>query len=325
MHKSQLIFLVAGVGYLGFNLSEIYRRRGFEVIILTRERSISKRPYIIKKLLDLGVKFEIFPSILPNHVKQLIDKYGVPYLIYYLAGTNKGSIGNMRYIHGNLSYKMLKDLVDRGVDGFNYIHVSAYNPGKIVSGYIESKVYGEKLLDKVEVKDDINVYVIRPGLLVGKYPYHPEWLMMYEISRHGFIVETNSKTAFTPIKEIPDIIDFLITRNIDVDKPIDITPYHEDIGVITRYFNEFFGHVETHKLSLHLPKWLWKLMPYQGMLGFIRGFIYKHTPPKSRMLIEHGYRFKSRLRDVLRDAFITLNEMNKTLNPYYQFIRMTFS
>jgi len=293
--KNYTLF-IAGIGYLGYNLAKNYVDDGGNVVILTRYKSIVKRIDIYNRLRDLGVKIVGGREIDPSLALNVIDRYGVPNDIYYLAGVVSGSKYYMRYVHGELSHRIANRIFNRSGFRGRYIHISAYNTGYVLSSYVESKVYGEGLLKRL-AQDGNNVVILRPGLLVGLYPPHPEWIQLYMISKMGITLETGIYTGYTPIAELYHFIKYLEDKDIWLKDPIDFTIYQEDIGFITMVFTERLGIDNPVRLRLRKPDWIWKILPYTGRLGFIRNFLYPGRPPKPYTVFRLGYKPIYRLTD----------------------------
>lgn len=294
MDRKEYVILIGGVGYLGYNLTEQYVKDGVDVLVISRKRSIVKRPFLFQRLRKFGIRFYIEREITPESVENVINRFGEPKLIYYLAGISRGSTDVMKYVHGTLSYRIAYKIFSSGLYSGRYVHVSAYNPGRILSGYIESKVFGEELLRRLKGLG-YPVTILRPGLLVGRYPYHPEWRHMYQIARMGIAIETNIIMGYTPIKEIYEFVKFMEERGIHDENPIDLTLYSYDIGLITRVFARQAGFERPTVIRIHSPRYLWKILPYHGTPGFLRGFIYPHNPPRPIEVYRMGYRARTNL------------------------------
>ena len=308
MDKKEYVILLAGVGYLGYNLAYHHIRDGEKVLIISRKTSIIKRPSLFQRLRRLGVRFYVADELTPETVKNVLDRFGEPKLIYYLAGINRGSTSEMKYVHGTLSYKIALKIYRASLYRGRYIHISAYNPGKVLSGYIESKIFGEELLKRLK-RLGYPITILRPGLLVGRYPYHPEWRQMYLMARMGVTIQTNITTSYTPVKELYEFVKYLEEREIQDEYPINLTLYNYDIGLISRVFTKQFGNERPITIKIHSPKSLWKALPYHGALGFLRGFIYPHDPPKPIEAYRMGYRAKTNLIQELIKCFNDLKSL----------------
>ncbi len=301
------IILLAGVGYLGYNLAYNYIGNGENVLIISRKKSIIRRWTLFQRLRRLGARFYIDDELTPNTVLNAINRFGRPRLIYYLAGINRGSTDEMKYVHGRLSFHIASKIYRENLFRGRYIHISAYNPGIVLSGYIESKIYGEKLLERL-TRNGYSITILRPGLLVGKYPYHPEWIQMYQLAKRGITIETNIVTGYTPIKDIYEFVEYLEEKDINKDIPINLTFFYRDIGIITRVFSKELGFEDPLTIRINSPKRLWKILPYHGSLGFLRGFIYPHKPPRPSEVYRIGYRVKSNL---IKELIDSLNDLRK--------------
>jgi len=307
MDRNGYTLLIAGIGYLGYNLSNLYTQEKEEVVILTRFNSIVKRPKLYTKIRELNVKIFGYEEIETHTLQRVIERLGKPKVVYYLAGVNRGTLKYMRYVHGDLSYRLASKLYRMRFRG-RYIHISAYNPGKVISSYIESKLYGESLLMNL-ISMSYNISILRPGLLVGLNPTHPEWKQLYLLSKNGISIESGITTGYTPITEIYRLVNFLNERDKRTERPIDMTIYSGDLGLITRVFINALHREEKIHIKLKKPSWIWKILPYEGELGFIRGFLYPHNPPKPSYLFKLGYRPQSKLTDELKKTLKSM-EMN---------------
>ncbi|MFN4046524.1 MAG: NAD-dependent epimerase/dehydratase family protein, partial [Acidilobaceae archaeon] len=182
--------VVGGLGYLGVNVVEELHRRGSQVTVVGRRGSEAKRPHITAHIRGMGLPMKLLESLGAEELKTLGgDVY------YYLVGIVSGSLEKFRKAHVELLGETVKAA---GELGARVVYVSAISsigevkgvkPGSVIyeeedhlnpelhknySYHGLTKAEGERLLrESRELRGRWSI--VRPGLLLGPWAYHPEW------------------------------------------------------------------------------------------------------------------------------------------------------
>ncbi len=316
------VAIFGGLGYLGYNLAEYLQGKNVETVILTRDKSIWKRRFIYNKALALGLKIMAYGKLDGDIFRRLSRSLDEGTIVYSI-GVNKGDKSRMMFSN-TLYPNLLLRLIARYFTRAKFMYISSYNVYRYTldrsnryrfrSRYGESKALAEKTLIMNGMRYGIDTYIVRPGILIGRYPFHPEWHTMYWISRLGFILETGIYTSYTPCSAIGSIIEELDRyRSGEI---LNLTFYKGDFGLPTRYFTEFWKK-EGRIFNAHIPEFLEGLLPYEGIYGFIKEFISGPEIPKP--IEDTSYKVQYLLEE-LHKMFRSIHEIYSSKDGIYQLI-----
>ena len=322
------VVLLGGLGYLGYNLAEYFTSKGLEVYILARSGSIRYRVFTARKILDIGGKVLAYRDLYTvpiREIGQILDGG----ILINLIGVNRGNMKRMIWSNAYLPYLFARS-TSKYSKGFNYIYISAYNTyqyndrngygsSRYISRYGESKTIGEKLTIKLGDRGNIDVFIIRPGIVIGRYPFHPEWHFMYQIGKKGIMIETGVYTAYTPYEVIGEI-----STNLDLfkgDMVINAPIYFCDFGTPTIYFYHFFKHRRGGVVKYPTLDVFVDLLPYDGITGFIKEFLSAPKVPKpDERVLSLNY---PSMRDSLYSLFKSIGEIYGDPEGRYQLVRLS--
>lgn len=114
--------------------------------------------------------------------------------------------------------------------------------------YEETKALGERLILSIETKG-CKIVILRPGLLVGRYSYHPEWKILYKLAKKGILIGKGIRVPVTPAVDIPRIGKFLLDKDMDKDW-FHVVPYTLDIGELHRLMIKLVGAGEKIRIPV---------------------------------------------------------------------------
>ncbi len=274
--ETRYILILGGLGYLGANIAKFHRDMGHNVVIVCRKSSIYKRWFIYRDLRKMGVKFFIEEKLQPLHLKRIVGKWGCPHIFYLTMGKLYASKKDMLNAHAILPYLWSKHLIEKRCKTLivfishafqtscyklsvydRYIIVKEEDPhleGCVLwTAYEETKALGERLLMSIpHVK--AKIIILRPGLLIGKWAYHPEWKALYTISKLGIRLGQGLRLPITPAQDIARIAYFLSEKEnyiglLDSNWYF-ATPYTIDLGDLQKIMMEVLASKEKVVISI---------------------------------------------------------------------------
>ncbi len=304
------ILILGGLGFLGANVSEFHREKGDDVLIVCREKSIRKRWFLYKQLKEIGVRFLIRDTINPALILDILRKWGTPLIFYNVIGKLQGKRRDLIYSHVTLPYTWSREIIKKEEETLIiYVsHAFQFNCYKIIEKgktilveeedehlgncitktvYEETKALGERLILSIESKR-CKIVILRPGLLVGRYSYHPEWKILYKLANKGIIVGNGIRMPVTPAIDIPRIGRLLLDKDLNRDW-FHVVPYTVDMGDLHGLMIKLMN---TEK-KIRIPTGnLFKIISKIGLanvLGPISSQLDEKTVYSTRKLRELGY------------------------------------
>ncbi len=190
--------LVGGLGFLGAVLAERLAAGGWEVVVAARRSSVERRPGLARHLEGLGVRVEAPASL----TRRTLENLGAD-VYYHLAGSIRGPRRRMWEAHVGLARSAA---LAAAALGARLVYVSAVTatgrlrgrpPGSRVveeerhmdpslvgpeTPFEETKAEGERA---VASTPKLRWAIVRPGLIVGRWGYHPEWRWTARLARLG--------------------------------------------------------------------------------------------------------------------------------------------
>jgi len=277
------LLVIGGYGYVGRSLVLEALKRDWEVAIASRAGSAYRRPWLRRIYSGLGVE-EVLVENLADGLGDILPLAGWADIIVNAIGVNRGSPRHMYLSNAILPYTLFRALGRHHPEKL-YIHISAYVPQPLSSVYGESKALGERLSRRL-ASEGLEILVPRPGLIIGRLPTHPEWRILYLMSRMGVTIDTGSETGYTPAWEILGSAEAAL-ECIGSGEPYSLVIYRGDPGLITRFFTSYAGRGAIH---IRMPRPPPNLLPRHGLLGFIRSFSAQVQPEPAGELLSCGYR-----------------------------------
>ena len=330
------VVLVGGFGYLGYNIAYIHRLYGDRVYIVSRFRSLHRRYFLLKFFGELNVDYIVSDSILDTNLLDRVVSLGDIDMIYLLTGRLSGEPYDMI-----LSHAYIPSIVSRYIARRirpTFIHISSYYPNpaskpmfeedshckglRLDSWYTLSKAYGEMLMKRVSEDYDATVYIIRPGLVVGRLPYHMEWIGLYYMALKPVDIHINIYTPLTPADEIAEFARYLNANVGERFNYYNLTPYNTYIGVLADIIRKKLGRSGL-RVRLRPPYEVSDVLPAKGQIGFIKSYMVNRGPIYSRRLFESGYRYRVSLYNSVSTAVDSLSRLLK-LHPEV-WIRQVYS
>ncbi|MDM7275812.1 MAG: NAD(P)-dependent oxidoreductase [Thermoprotei archaeon] len=213
--------VVGGLGYLGVNAAEELHGRGFQVIIVGRRGSETRRPRITAHIKSMGLTLKLLEHLRAEELKALGgDVY------HYLVGIISGSLEEFRRAHVKLLGEAVKAA---GELGARVVYVSAISsigevrgvkPGSTIYEEEEhlnpevhkhysyhglTKAEGERLLrNSRELRGKWSI--VRPGLLIGPWAYHPEWAAYLRLASMRIAPKLGRRIALIHVKDVAEIL-----------------------------------------------------------------------------------------------------------------------
>ncbi len=298
------VLVIGGYGYVGRSIVLWALEKGYTVAIYTAERSRRARPWLEQVFNRFGVETIANTSLYEKPPQRFYEAAEDARYIVSTLGVKKGSQIHMYRSNALLPYLLIRSLVRRGVSEPLYIHVEAYPRPAYLSLYSESKALARRLLHRF--MDDANVVVADSGLIIGRLPTHPEWIMMYRMGVSGIILDNGVATGYTPAYEI-----------IPASKALyegfgpgeyNLLLYTGGLAAIPLYFARISG---RKPIWIRLPtnENMWRILPRHGELGFMKTFLYPEPPAKADKLYEIGYRPRYTLTHSLNRIYRDLKMM----------------
>jgi nucleoside-diphosphate-sugar epimerase len=212
--------LVGGVGFLGAALAEKLSRDGWDVVVAARASSLRRRGFIARALGGMGVRVEARPGGLDASTLESLggDVY------YHLAGSISGPKRRMWEAHVGLAGEVAEAA---GRLGARLVYVSAVTATGRIAGagpgsrvveeeahmdprlvrpetpFEETKAEGERL---VASQRRLRWSIVRPGLLVGRWGYHPEWVWVARLSRLG-LAPGLAWAPLSPVRGVAEVLE----------------------------------------------------------------------------------------------------------------------
>jgi len=291
------IVVVGGYGYVGRSIALWSASNGYDTVVYASESSISKRMWL-KKLYDhLGVETISNRGIGKTPPQELLRVLRSSKYVVYTLGAKKGGRIDMYISNSILPYLLVKTLSKYTGTDTLHIHVDAYTSGCGESVYAESKCLSKRLLGKLA--GETPLLILESGLVIGRFPTHPEWMMMYMMARSRVIFDQGIKTGFTPSYElIPAAEHIYILHGPGLYNTV---MYVGSLATIPLYMSRLMGK-NPIVIPLHIPNHVTNLMPRHGELGFIRSFL-DYRPEKSTLLYRSGYRPRYGFRRSVERAY----------------------
>jgi nucleoside-diphosphate-sugar epimerase len=288
MSKSRKLFIVGGLSYLGFNIIEWYSyNASADIYVLARYKSIRRRPKLYNIVRSFpNVKIVSYPSFKNNYIQNSISRYGCPDILYNLVGTIIGDISNLYQSNAILPYKVIETFI-KECEFSLAIHISSFYPSlseasqyiceetphlnKLhpFSHYEASKAFGELLMYKIYVESGGRIIILRPGLVIGAYPYHIEWLIPTMLANLKIGIQDGRPLPLTIAKDIAKVSEFLYSKNPDVHSFINwfyTTPYNISISDLQKIL---FRDGEILRLRI-INQFQRILLPRTGFGEFLR-------------------------------------------------------
>ncbi len=175
---------------MGANLAELV-----DSCVITRRSSIIKRPLLAEAFKDKEVI--VVEEMNENSLRESLRSCK-PDVAVYLVGKLKGTFDELKEAHVELAEKALRASIEARVPSFIYVSSTAsvgIAENCVIEGYVEeedsllegceptgtyseTKAMGERTVFKYNASREINVGIIRPPLVLGKYGYRLEhkWL-----------------------------------------------------------------------------------------------------------------------------------------------------
>jgi len=279
------ILIIGGVGYIGFNILSKYKDSDEMIIILSRRSSVEKRLRLYKFISDMrNVKIIVYDNL--GSVIKVIKKYGCPRLAYNLTGSIFGDRREIYDSHAYTPYRYFKYIIKSCCDSF-LIHISSFYPSQAIysnkipeeyphlsdvnplSYFEESKMAGEYLLRSLYKTYGGRFIILRPGIVIGAYPYHIEWLILDIISRYKIGIYDNRLFPLTPAIDIVNAVEYLFHKYYEVVnffKWYNLTPYNIKIKDLF----SLYGDKSLIRFNLENMRSLYTLIPYDKIFGYIR-------------------------------------------------------
>ena len=178
--------LIGGYGYVGANLAEIT-----DSCVITKRSSIIKRPFLAEVFKDKEV---IVLEVMNEESLREALRSCRPDVAVYLVGRLRGTPRELKEAHVDLAEKAVRASIEARVPSFVYVSSTAsvgIAENCVVEGYVEeedsllegcepvgtyseTKAMGERTVFKYNASREINVGIIRPPLVLGKYGYRLE-------------------------------------------------------------------------------------------------------------------------------------------------------
>lgn len=254
----EYVILHGGLGFLGYNLSLYYAELDDKLVILNRFKSIYKRIGLYNKITGLPNTIVIPYQSLDKTLYRIIEVYGCPRIVYNLAGVISGNINKLIQANAYTPYTLFKGFLSRKCRSLN-IHISSFYPSQAFKRYVVdeedpnlsdvnaytyfeyTKAYGELLLRKLYERYGGKIIILRPGIIVGVYPYHPELYIQVIIGRYGIELYDERLLPYTPAVDIGKLGEFIYQR------------YRGDTNIF-QWFNVTPYNLTLHKFMSHLHK-----------------------------------------------------------------------
>ncbi len=232
------VAIVGGVSYLGANLLYYHAKKGHEVHIITRERSLARRPTIAKWAEMLANEIHVYTSLYSSHVFRDL-MHIKPELSYIVLGKLYGDWASVYTSNTHLPLKIIKYIEYVFPSSINVFISQAFSPYDLDKSVIELDsdivftVYTDKsirwdtrpkplfnkgyFISKHIAERFINTYfrnsyVLRAGLLIGMFPTHIEWRILELASSANIAVPLLNRIPITVSIDVARIAEFILER-----------------------------------------------------------------------------------------------------------------
>lgn len=338
--EDRYILLLGGLGYLGANIAEYHRQQGEKVIIVSRERSVSRRWFIYEELRKQGVKFYVKRQLSPDYADDIINKYGDPSILYLTIGKLRGKEENMKNSNAILPYLWSKRVFERGCETLviyisHAFQLKCYKKIKekketiileedrhlskclFNTSYEKTKALGEKLILSIKHNSG-SIAIFRPGLLIGRWAYHVEWRLIYQISKLGIRVIDGPRLPITPAKDIPKAASFLQTTYLDKGLSDDwflVTPYTTSIETLQTLILNELNREKNIRLTLGLMEKYMKIISSLPQLkNLAQPIAFDNYICLSSKLSKLGFNSWTPLREAVKEYARWLEQYNKKIS-----------
>jgi len=243
-------------------------------------------------------------------ILDIIRQWGAPQIFYNVIGKLQGKRRDLVYSHVTLPYTWSKEIIKRGERTLIiYIsHAFQFNCYKILEQgetilieeedkhlrncipttvYEETKALGERLVLSIDPKQ-CKIVVLRPGLLVGRYSYHPEWKILFKLAKKGIIMGNGIRIPVTPAIDIPRVASFLLDKDLDRDW-FHVAPYTVDMGDLHRLMIKLMNTKEKIRIPTGGLFEIVNKIDLANALGPISRWLDEKTVYSTRKLRELGY------------------------------------
>jgi nucleoside-diphosphate-sugar epimerase len=321
------VLIAGGLGYLGFNLARRFHELGYSVHIAARRSSLARvrlrqrlyrdivgGGYARVHLLDGGV----------GEVCQLVGRL-CPDILVAAMGRLSGSTASLVESNALTPSLWLRCLAERcprslgvyvsaivtvglqhgcrrGLAVEEASHLQGYTPAGV---FAAAKALGEHLSLRACQRGGGRVVAVRPGLPVGEWSYHPEWLTLYSLASRGTIIQ-GVKVHVTPADRLADAIAYLDAKECRCCW-VNAAPWRVDIGELMLAIARHAGARVRARLNLQALGGLVESLP--GTLGYMARLsrcriASRHIPPSVWGRLSESL---GRLASWLHRAFRTLN------------------
>ena len=261
MEKPETL-IVGGLGYLGYNLASRFSELGYRVIIVSRFSSLRRWPrrLLYSELRRMpGVRVRLLPS-LTNPLSYLASATRCPSIAVIAVGRLQGSprslVESNAVLPGIWAAKLLErcpetlvayvstilalgDPAACSVGGVVYEEEEHLEGCRPWPGFSESKAAGERaVLRACWERGRGRLVVLRAGLLVGEWSYHPEWLALYTLPMLG-LSPAKLHLHLTPARRLADLL-----ARMEADGAparclwVNAAPWRVDVGVLVQAFSK---------------------------------------------------------------------------------------
>ena len=290
--------LIAGIGFVGLNLAEELVERGLNVTVLARKASAAKRPLMVRRLEDLGVKLVLVDRVLEEHVRSVGGD-----IYYYLAGKLWGSYSEQWEAHVGLLDRSINAVAELGA---RLVHVSSIAAIGVIKGlgkgavvkeedqhlagdrvyvntHMKTKAEGEKLIVRRGGELKGKWSIIRPGIVFGPWGCHSEWKLLYRMASIRLAPKLGRGMPHIYSRDLAGILADAGSGVFDSKWVIAVDPLHPDIADIAEEICRKRGYGRC----LRVP--VWAFMKIAGTIAP------RESPLKlAYTLLNAGYRYESK-------------------------------
>lgn len=263
------VAIIGGIGYLGTNLAYYHNKIGDYVYILSRLKTISKRPNIFKLLIYLGSEIYLFNELCSKESLSILKDVN-PEIAYIVTGRLYGGYDETYVSNTLIPLKYINYLEKNYVDclniyvshAFNYDDLNRYNlklNNSVITIYFDKSVslssprhllnksyYITKYLaEKTISRRFKNTYIYRPGLLIGMFPTHLEWRILNLLTDAGLPIPLLNKLPVTITFDIAKVTDFIYKKNEELPRILLVCKYAPTIKELINLLRSSKSFIKT--------------------------------------------------------------------------------